>query len=440
MLNFTVSSPDFQGFDWNSSTYITTDIFDVDNSTVASNLTTVAPLVVSPLAKKVSLICYTYIGPIICAFGIFCNIINLMVLSQHHLKESPYTYLTGLAFTDFLALFFSFIFMVISHKSQGYFWRFYEAHIFLPLTNVCTNSSVWIVVLLTIERFLFVSNPLWAKAKCDRASAKLKIAIIIFAMLIFNIPRFMVFKVTQGSDGLHILGSTEFRQSEFFHIMTWVYAFVIQIIPLIILCFSNAYLVFAVMRARQQRQILQIRNNKEAAWYREQVRLTITLISIVCLFIVCILPSAISDFPIAYNLFGGDMSERAFRMHESYLILQYVANVLVWCNLSLNFVLYCAFNDKFRRVMRCMLRRWLNCLHWRRKDGTVLLLVNFKSGQSIHRTSSQTNSITLNTKVSTLTQDAILLNGKSDHALNNHCASTGLFEKTDQSDKEEEAE
>ena len=409
----------------------------VNMSTLLSNMTTPTPAaaVVKGPADVIRKLCYHYIGPVICAFGMVCNVLNFAVLLQHQLKESPYTYLTGLALTDFGALTLSFIFMVISHKNPGVqFWRIYEAHIFLPLSNVCVTASVFIVVLLTIERFLFVRHPLWAKATCDRASAKVKILLILFISLIHNIPRFMAFYVREYKPGYYIIDSTDFRKSDHFLGISWYYNISIHFMPLIILSAANTYLLYAVMQARIQRETLQIRNNKEAAWHKEQVRLTITLISIICLFIVCIIPSAFADFPVAYFLFGGDKTEMEFRRSDFYLILQYIANLLVWCNLSLNFVLYCAFNEKFRRIMILTARRWLSKLNVRsRGNASVLLLVNFKTDRSITRNnSSQTNSFTFQTKMSNAGQELIKPE-KGDNSVNH---TTALFNHNDTHDKD----
>ena len=413
----------------------TTYALPIDINTTMDNLTTLAPTmspdfyIYSRWAKAIN----TYIAPVICAFGIVCNALNLIVLSQHQLKESPYTYLTGLAFTDLCALLLSIIYYVFSStKPYNYYWRFYEAYIFVPFANICTNSSVWLVVLLTIERFLFVRHPLWAKATCNRASAKLKIAVLFVIIVIINIPKFLVFHVDTETHPLGpILGMTEFRTGDHYHIITWFNAVTIQFIPLFVLICANIYLLFAVKRARTEREVLHLRNNKEAAWQREQIRLTITLISIVTLFIICIIPSAFADFPIAFALFGGGYTRREFRDKAFYRIFGYMSNVLVLVNLSLNFVLYCAFNNKFRRVMRmtllrcCFRRKMLRCC-FRRKP--FLLLVNFKSSSITRTNSCQTNSISMATKVSNMSPDILVKPDKYDPTLNHSTVSTTLVD------------
>ncbi|XP_046354546.2 probable G-protein coupled receptor B0563.6 [Haliotis rufescens] len=320
----------------------------------------------SQVASMLEHISYDYIGPAICVFGILCNILNLLILTEHYLKESPYSYLTAMASVDLGALALTFIYFVFArNRPFSYYWRFFEAHLYYPLVNICSNSSVWLIVMLTIERFLFVCYPIWAKIHCSRTGANVKVAIIITCIGIINIPRFLAFRVEykfNPDDPKYYLYSTDFRKTQLFSIINWFYSIIINFIPLTVLCISNVYLVYAVQRAKRQRQVLHIRNNKEATWNREQMRLTITLISIVCLFIICVMPSAFADRPSAYALFGNGRPIDEFLRSTPYRILQMISNMLICCNLSLNFVLYCAFNNKFVRVFKMMLNRWRKSL------------------------------------------------------------------------------
>lgn len=315
-----------------------------------------------------------YAIPIVCSLGIALNVINVLVLTEHYLKESPYVYLRALSVVDLSALFMSTIFFIftkpresrnfmVSDGSPGRdFGIVYGAYIFFPLSNLCISSSTWIVVTLTVERYLFIRYPLWARDRCTPNMAKLKILLLLVVLLFLNVPRFMMYHVVAEKDPsgtevrLH-LKPTRFRHSSLNTAFLWVYTIVFGVVPLLILCFSNSYLVYAVRRARRQRQRLDIRNNMEANWTREQTRLTLTLIAIVFLAVVCILPSAFGDVVLMSYLVSRSHALHSFQSSSFYLIFRAISNFLLICNMSLNFVLYSAFNDKFVRVMRRMVRR-----------------------------------------------------------------------------------
>ncbi|KAL8607484.1 hypothetical protein ACOMHN_004455 [Nucella lapillus] len=303
-----------------------------------------------------------FIVPTVCVMGIVLNVLNLLVLTERCLKESPYTYLTAMAVLCLASLIMSFLSYIVMHSfPHNYYCYMYTFHLYYPCVNICANSTMWLTAMLTIERFLFVRHPLWARVKCDRRSAKMKICIIIVLMMILNIPRFLLYKVvpsTTKGPGSYTYEYTDFRRSQTFVVISWIYSATIQLIPMSILCVFNFYLVYAVHRARRLRKRMQIRNNMEAEWSREQTRLTITLISIVFFFIICIMPSAFSDLHVAYALFGKGQTRGQFRMSPFYMLFQKISNLLVFCQLSFNFVLYSAFNDKFLAVFKRMLKRW----------------------------------------------------------------------------------
>ena len=169
------------------------------------------------------------VTPVICILGIVLNIINLLVLTERGLKESPYIYLRALSFTDLSALVMTALFLVFTSPpgasgfitsdgtASGDFGVFYGAYFFLPLNSICNNSSTWIVITLTIERFLFVKKPLWARDACTPSGAKVKTVVVMLVISIVNIPRFLYYRVVPdpaSSQGLLQLRATEFRYSQ----------------------------------------------------------------------------------------------------------------------------------------------------------------------------------------------------------------------------------
>ena len=293
---------------------------------------------------------YIYPGPVICVFGMICNILNLCVLYQPQLSDSPYSYLTALAFSDLGLLSISFFHLVNFGPARSYFNTVFDSYIFFGVGNICFNCSVWLIVLLTIERTLFVIRPLHTRSSVKRA--RISIAITVIFCSIINIPRFLCFTVTSKiGTNIHYPKGTEFRKSLLYYKISLCQAIIINVIPLIILLIGNSILVYAVHHARKKREAYQMNSNQEPIWRRDQAKLTKTLISIVILFILCTFPSAFADDPIAYNLFAGDIPWDEFLSSVTNETFIYISNLLLFINSSLNFVLYCVFNDKFRKAM-----------------------------------------------------------------------------------------
>lgn len=128
---------------------------------------------------------------------------------------------------DFSVLIFFFIYMVFFYKIIGKYWKYYDVYIFFLIVNVCVIFSVWIIVLLIIERFLFVRYLFWVKVKCDRVSVKVKILGIVGLVVVFNILRFLLFKVYEFRLGIWVLEYIEFRRSDDFFGINWVYSIIV---------------------------------------------------------------------------------------------------------------------------------------------------------------------------------------------------------------------
>lgn len=340
-LQSTLLVPNATAMYWHENFTVANTTVDLMESTESRNISTTSP-------ARAAI--YVYPGPVICAFGMVCNILSLCVLSQPELSDSPYSYLTAIAVADLGMLTFSFAHLVSYDTTPSLVKSLYDAYIFFGVGNIFFNCSVWFIVLLTIERMLFVVRPLQTRSSVKRA--RTRIIVVIVCCCLLNIPRFLIYEVREYKHtGIYFVWGTEFRKSEIFYRTSWFHTLVINFIPLIILIVVNFVLIYTVHRARKQREEFQMNSNQEQTWRRDEARLTKTLISVVILFIVCTLPSAFVEDPIAFALFAGDKTWAEFLTSPGNQTFIYISNLLLFLNCSLNFVLYCAFNDKFRRTM-----------------------------------------------------------------------------------------
>lgn len=296
------------------------------------------------------------VTPVVCGFGIVSNLLNFIVLSHRKLNQVPYYYLKLLAVADFCVLFLTFFYNTVSQGSgnKSYFWKIYDSKIFFPVGNIFVTSSIWLTMVLTIDRFRFVRYPLHAKTLCNRSYAILKSAIVFFASSLENLPKFFMFYVELDSSG-HCYTtrlSTFFSNTETL-IIRWFHILLVNAIPVVTLTFVNFYLVYAVHQAQKLRRRMQAKGRQNSS-VMDQQRMTITLISITFLFIICTTLSAFVYQAIAVAFYGGPQTVKT----HLFTFLRTFSNFLMTVNHSMNFVMYCAFNRKFCRVLRMNIHRW----------------------------------------------------------------------------------
>ncbi|KAL4233468.1 hypothetical protein ACF0H5_008149 [Mactra antiquata] len=321
------------------------------------NTTNITDFVVNNSTTTEKSLLYVVPGPLICIFGIVCNILNLCVLSQKILNDSPYIYLTALAVSDLTLLTISFIHLVSSKASGTFIKAFYDIYIFFTTANIFFNSSVWLVVVLTIERVLFVTRPLTFRP--SKIKARWCIAIVFLLCSVINIPRFFTYKITTAQIDHYYPQGTAFRKSELFYQVSWFHAMVINFVPFVTILVTNSVLVYGLHKARKER--VSLHSNQEHSIKADQTRLTRTLVAVVVTFFICTVPSAFVDDPIAYSLFGEGRTWKDYIESPANQMFIHISNLLLFLNSSLNFLLYCSFNKKFRSATKSFFAKTRVC-------------------------------------------------------------------------------
>lgn len=134
------------------------------------------------LTDSISLI--NLISYFIISIGILFNVLNLIVLLNSKLNESPYTYLTVLAVSDLGAL----LMLAIEKLRQSLVSGSPERNTYIelgfivfitPLLNIFLSCSMYVTLALTIERFIFVHSPFKAMSICHRSIAR-RVCMVVF--------------------------------------------------------------------------------------------------------------------------------------------------------------------------------------------------------------------------------------------------------------------
>ena len=148
----------------------------------------------------------------------------------------------------------------------------------------------------------------------------------------------------------HLGNNEEYRQTFY-----WVNAVVFTFIPLLLLGVFNLFLILAVKESRRQRAVLCA---GESQSQQQENKITIMLISVVIIYMLCQVPQA------SMHIYLTCINPPADGSNEQglHIILGNIFNLLVAINAAINFVLYCALSDKYRKTFlvtfcRCWLRQ-----------------------------------------------------------------------------------
>lgn len=312
--------------------------------------------------------------PVVSAFGIVGNLLNLIVLtrkrlsrSMDHMEKSAQMGLVALALSDMiicaLYLFASsvvpsrVVYTPYDRLFALYFSTYQEA-----LMNIFLLSGTWLTVTMAISRYLVVCRPMHARVFIGLRGTRAVLVGDFVGSLILNLPRFWHYVPTRhpcSESGITAATVSPLRCPCFYHVkqigalyndkvFVFTYSIVTSIVgifgPLLILTGCNVCLVWALRRSQQLQKRSMAAPQALQTRAESRHRITPTLIALIVLFIVLVTPSEIVNF---------------FREHidstSGFLIFKTstkIFNFLPLINFAVNFLLYCILNVHFRQTFR----------------------------------------------------------------------------------------
>ncbi|CAF2861862.1 unnamed protein product [Rotaria sp. Silwood2] len=302
-----------------------------------------------------------WLWPIITFFGVTGNILAIIVLTKRRMiMSSTNNYLVALALVDIAYLILT---LIINTLQNPCFTDASLSEIILticrPIADFSSNTSVWLTVTFTVERWVAITYPLQSRTWCTVHRARKIIISVLCASLLCTLPSAFEMKLERIIERKNIsntiiyssyikakptaLGNSLLYHQIYFNFVT----FAIIWIPLLLLLIFNTILISYVRRSkrnqRRNNEGIQLRRHSRGN-HGEQRKTTIMLIAVVIVFTVCQIPQAIS---LTVQSFFPVLAQTS-----KVLIYNNFANCFVAINASTNFLLYCCFSDRFRLIFR----------------------------------------------------------------------------------------
>ncbi|KAJ1352346.1 hypothetical protein KIN20_008666 [Parelaphostrongylus tenuis] len=299
-------------------------------------------------AATVASIAYCYVLPVVCAIGVIGNITNLIVLASRRLRAVSYMYLRALAVADLLCMIFVLLFVTTeiltkngAPINQYKLYQIYQCHFMLTLINWALGAGVYVVVALSLERYISIVFPLHFRAwnSPQRASKAIIIAFVIPALL--HIPYAITrYKSVEKWD--HHVNATIYKIDDHqvyrtipWQIYKWTRETILRFLPIIILSVLNIQ-IMAAFRKRQK-MFQKLTKRKEQGAHKDDT-LMYMLGGTVFMSLLCNIPAAINLLLI----------DETLKQRLDYQIFRAVANILEITNHASQFYVFCACSTDYR--------------------------------------------------------------------------------------------
>ena len=211
-----------------------------------------------------------------------------------------------------------------------------------------TDYSVWLIIAVTVERYIATVHTLHAKVMCTRKRAAVVMVIVFFLLVAVNSHFLFTVKLftftLEGQNYTQCLGTYETFSAEIWPVFD---AFIYSVIPSIIIIVLNSIIIHTV----KYRYGFMDSNGKSQGAIQQEMKLTVMLIVISFTFLITTLPVTITM--IVLRLFKNS-TEGICQVSFQTKSIKAVVIMLMYINHSINVFLYLLTGQKFRQGL-CMI-------------------------------------------------------------------------------------
>ena len=322
--------------------------------------------------------------PLFFIVGVPGNVLSLVVLSRKRMRNTTTSvYLRLLAIVDTL--------VILTSASRDVAWYFgyikvkdmseFACKFYLYMNPNCIALSWCLLPIITIDRFIHVRYPIWAKDHCTRKTSVvtfLVLSFIIFAIHVHRLAFFSVHevRVSPNSTKVNYICGPKTEWYVHFKDKVWppIFSALFSVTPVVCQLVCNILLVRELsIRSKQNkaRKVLEAGHKKE----QRELRSITRMLLVVCVFFI------LSSVPHCLNavLKGHIFDKRSPHDVAKRLLVTSLTSILMYTNNSINFLLYTVSGRIFRNEFYLILQN-------------VRYQILKRLGRSVHPV--ETNSVT----------------------------------------------
>ena len=300
-------------------------------------------------------IIYSLIVGTLVVVGIIGNSLTFVVFWKGNFKSSTSFLFLSLSLIDsaLLLVVFTVYTMTAFVDYTGWMQGFSELTPYLrvymfPSALLAKTATVWVIVLIAVNRYIIVCLPLRAPQWCTITKVKIQLAIVLIAAVVYAIPKFAEYRIvhytmfttSNGTSHRTSVGLSRFGEhSSFYRVYDSVFLLTfLLVLPILILTVLTIRLIKAMKAHRRMQFETQSRSQPDDG------NVTFALVIVVIVFIPCQVPTFV--YFVLRDAFLLDYTCGTVGFY-----MGCIANILVVFNSAINFVIYTITNRRFRDVL-----------------------------------------------------------------------------------------
>lgn len=325
------------------------------NTTLSLSAEVLLSLGIDEETPKYGVVVELYIIGVLCLIGIIGNLLSVIGLRRDKERRETLFLLQCLAVMHLLFVTTAIFRYPLKHLIDKHKYEYIQLGAF-PLLKSFQTICIWTMVLVTIDRYIYVCHPLRAQMLFTHRSKRIWVCGITVAGFAYNLPRFfdscITLFVIPCSD--IAVGGMMFRP-EFHHKAYYVvyrhvlYIILLYAVPLSILAFMNYRLIKAIHYSRKRHA--NCAHSSRAQDPTHDSNATTVLIIIVIAFMVCESPE-----PVIHTISSIETGLEVKLFTFDYLPFYTASSLFMIISASINFVIYLVFGQRFRHILLQLFR------------------------------------------------------------------------------------
>ena len=309
----------------------------------------------NPVCINIAIVGISIVG-IIVVVGIIGNSLTFVVFRKGNFKSSTSFLFLSLSLIDSVVLLTSITSYIVEFDFYTR-WLSHDLRIYLqvcvwPVLFVAETATIWVTVLIAVNRYIIVCIPLRATQWCTLSKVKIQLAVVLVWSVMYNIPqmaRYRIVHITPNNGTLSYvttrieMGPPSFPQ--FYYVYDIILALLVLVcLPLFILTALTFRLIKAMKDHRRMQAEMQRQNSQpdsSLTCSQPDSSLTCALIVVVIVAIICRVPLLVWMVMLILE----------WKPSFALCIIDITYFTLLTLNSAVNFVIYILINRRFRNVL-----------------------------------------------------------------------------------------